>query len=91
MHRSVDLGTEQLIIETIINVGLSLWWVRIWGLEGIALASVVAYLVNKINMIVYNRVALGYKPKQYIPIGVFFSYNCLLVILFFVSKWFYAG
>ncbi|MFZ1703069.1 MAG: polysaccharide biosynthesis C-terminal domain-containing protein [Saprospiraceae bacterium] len=39
------------IIELIINLVLSLWWVRLWGLQGLVLATVVAYYVQKVGML----------------------------------------
>ncbi|MBK7410801.1 MAG: hypothetical protein IPJ40_23750 [Saprospirales bacterium] len=58
------------VVEMAINVGLSLWWVRIWGLEGIAMASVVAFLINKFNLIAYNYWKLGVPMSRYIPVRI---------------------
>lgn len=75
------------VVETLINVGLSLWWVRYWGLEGIAIASVVAFLVNKFNLIAYNYWVLGVPMSQYIPIRLWGFYTTALVAVFLLVNW----
>ena len=66
------------IIELIINVILSLIFVRIWGLPGIAFASVLAYLLNKVLMIIFLKSRFQINPSQYIPLNWYFFYNLLL-------------
>ncbi|MEM1220938.1 MAG: hypothetical protein AAGH79_18600 [Bacteroidota bacterium] len=73
------------IIETVVNVGLSLWWVRSYGLGGIAAASVVANLINKLNMILYCRWRWGIRPGQYISLPWYFSYLALLIAAYIIS------
>ncbi|MEO1715241.1 MAG: lipid II flippase MurJ, partial [Bacteroidota bacterium] len=73
------------IIETLVNVGLSLWWVRSYGLGGIAAASVVANLINKLNMMIYCRWQWGIRPGQYIALPWYFSYLALLIVAYIIS------
>ena len=74
------------IIETIINVSLSLWWVQLWGLEGIALATIVAMFVNKGNMIGFLYFKLGIKPHQYIPLRGYFILSTLLIVVYLIFR-----
>lgn len=70
------------LLETALNVGLSLWWVRFWGLEGVAMASVAAFLVNKLNLILYNYYFLGIAPGSYIPLKIWGLYTLGLMIVY---------
>ncbi len=78
------------LLETALNIGLSLWWVRIWGLEGIAMASVAAFLVNKLNLILYNYYVLGIAPGSYIPVKTWALYTFGLAIVYLLINWTYG-
>ena len=78
------------LIETAINIGLSLWWVRLWGLEGIAMASVVAFLVNKFNLIAYNYWILGAQVSKYVPLRLWGLYSLGLTTVYVLVNWFYG-
>jgi O-antigen/teichoic acid export membrane protein len=77
------------IIETLLNVGLSLWWVGIWGLPGIALASFVAFFVNKLNMILYNWFVLNIHPNKYLPLFDWAVLSAFLIGCYIVSLQFF--
>jgi O-antigen/teichoic acid export membrane protein len=77
------------IIETVINVGLSVWWVQIWGLQGIAAASVIAYMVNKVNLILYNQFQLGISWRSYTNVRVYLLYSIFLVLCFGFTYYFW--
>ena len=78
------------LIETGINIGLSLWWVRIWGLEGRAMASVVAFLINKFNLIAYNRWRLEIPMSRYIPVRIWLLYSAGLLLCYLLVNWLYG-
>lgn len=78
------------IVETVINVALSLWWVRFWGLQGIAMGSVVAFLVNKFNLIVYNYRVFGVPVQRYVPVRLWLGYSLGLGICYFLATWIYG-
>ena len=73
------------LIETVVNIALSLWWVRWLGLEGIALASLVAFSVNKANLIAFNYWKLGISPGEYLPWKKLLWLNLLLAAAYFAS------
>lgn len=70
------------ITETIVNVGLSWQLVQSAGMQGIALGSVVAFLVNKAFMILVAYRLLGVPPAAYIPWKWLLFYNMLLFALY---------
>ncbi|MCB0643973.1 MAG: polysaccharide biosynthesis C-terminal domain-containing protein [Phaeodactylibacter sp.] len=74
------------IVETIVNVGLSLWWVRFWGLEGIALATIVAFAVNKLNMILFLYFRFGIRPGAYIPMRGYLLLSTLLILVYLIFR-----
>ncbi|MBK6620641.1 MAG: oligosaccharide flippase family protein [Saprospirales bacterium] len=77
------------IFETALNIVLSLWWVRYWGLQGIAMASALAFMLNKFNLMAYNYWALGIPPGRYIPIRLWSAYSLGLVLCYLASIWIY--
>lgn len=74
------------ICELLINVGLSIWWVNIWGLEGIAWATVVAFLFEKVAMAIYLRLKFRISIQQYTNLGLFSLYTVLLLVTYLISS-----
>ncbi|MEO1514270.1 MAG: polysaccharide biosynthesis C-terminal domain-containing protein [Bacteroidota bacterium] len=73
------------ILELSINIALSLWWIDSYGLEGIALATVVAFLFEKLVMILYLYFRHGIRPGQYIPLLWYGGYVVLLLLAYVIS------
>ncbi len=73
------------IIELIINLSLSLYWVQVYGLEGIAFATVVAYMVNKVLLMGYVHFKMGISVSQYLPLKNYILWNLLLVGVFILT------
>jgi O-antigen/teichoic acid export membrane protein len=70
------------IIAIVLNIALSLAMIPTYGIVGVAVATVIIYLVEKTVLIAYNYYNLGIKPKDYIPLTWYFIYSCTTVILF---------
>jgi len=70
------------ILEIIFNIGLTLIMIPIYGIVGVALATVIIYLLEKILLILYNYYKLGIKPVEYISLKWYFAYSIILVSLF---------
>ena len=66
------------LIETIVNVTLSIILLKQYGLVGIAYATVIANFLNKVMMITFNYINLGIHPKTYIPFKTIAIYSALL-------------
>ncbi len=83
-HRNYQL----LVITTfelILNLGLSLWWVDLFGILGVAYATVVAYFVQKILLVVTAHRLESIKLKAYLDLPLYLKYNLALVIAFTLS------
>ena len=68
--------------ELIINVALSLIFVQFWGLPGIAFATVIAYLFEKIILTVIVKQRLNISLSSYLPTGLFYLYSAVIVVIF---------
>jgi len=72
-------------IEVVVNLGLSLYWVQDYGLEGIAFATVCAYFVNKIILISYNYFQFKIPLSDYLNVPKYVFYNLSLAVFFWIS------
>lgn len=69
-------------VEIVLNVTLSLYLVQFYGLVGIALATVIVYVIEKIYLMGYLYRKLKIKPTQYIPLKYHLIYSGILIVLF---------
>jgi len=73
------------VLEIIANLLLSYWWMQVWGVYGLAMATVVSYFIQKLILIVYNyhknQIPLGH----YIDIKYYLIYMTSLIIVFFIT------
>jgi O-antigen/teichoic acid export membrane protein len=71
------------LIELVINIPLSLLMIR-WGygIVGVAVATLIVYIISRIILVVYLWMAMNIKPKEYIPVRVFLIYSALITLLF---------
>lgn len=72
-------------VELVVLTLLSLWWGRKYGLQGVAWASVVAFMVDRVVLLWYNWKVLKVPPHHYVDWKNWLGYNLLLVIAFFIS------
>jgi O-antigen/teichoic acid export membrane protein len=72
--------------EFLLNVSLSLWFVQFWGIAGVAYATVVAYLFEKLYLIVIVQNKLNISITKYQNISRHLIYSLLLLILFYVVE-----
>lgn len=77
------------VLEIIINIILSYWWVQYWGVYGLAMATVVAYFVQKVILIIYNKIVNKISIDQYLPVKWYFIYTSLMILSFFISNFIY--
>ena len=73
------------LFELLLNLCLSLWLLNLYGLAGIAIATVVAYLFNKLFLLVYIWKRLNIKIEEYLDWRRYLIYNGLLLVVFWWS------
>ncbi len=71
------------LLEISINVSLSLWFVKLWGLPGIAYATIVAYLFEKFFLGACLVKKTGISPGKYLNISLLLVYSLLLLGVFY--------
>lgn len=67
-HQKTQWMTWSSLVELILNLTLSLVGLYYWGLVGIAGATVVAYSVEKLVLVVLTKRKLGISPLAYTPL-----------------------
>jgi O-antigen/teichoic acid export membrane protein len=70
------------VIEIVINVSLSLYWSKTFGLYGIALGTLAAYSFDKIFLVAVNAFVLKINPVRYIALAPLLLYSLLTVAAF---------
>jgi O-antigen/teichoic acid export membrane protein len=73
------------IIELIANIILSYWWMHLWGVYGLAFATVVANFIQKFILILYNKSFNNIPFSYYIDVKYYLSYCLLAVLALFYS------
>ena len=74
------------LIETTLNLGLSLILIQYLGLVGVALATMIAFTVEKIILVTYCSTQLNIGLSQYIDVKRYSLYSVLLVGSYFLSQ-----
>ena len=72
--------------ELIVNVALSLIFVQFWGLPGVAFATVIAYLFEKIILSIVVKQRLNISLSDYLPTGLFYLYSAGIVVIFIFAE-----
>ncbi len=73
------------LVELLINVVLSLIFIRSLGLFGVALATVFAYLIEKSLLVYYIWAKYQIGFAAYAPVRPLFAYNAVLVVAYIAS------
>jgi O-antigen/teichoic acid export membrane protein len=79
-HNGVILRTS--IIELLINIILSMVWVQYFGMIGLALATFMAYLAQKIIMVIELYRLEGIIISEYIDMKLYLFYTSLLLMTY---------
>lgn len=74
------------LFEIIINVGVSLWLANIMGVMGVAYATVIAYLFEKIYLVIACKRKLNIGLSNYLPLKIYFISSGLLVLVFIIVE-----
>lgn len=74
------------VLEVMIGVGLSIYWVHTdLGMYGVALATVIAYLFDKLFLMSYLGIKLKISPAKYISVEWYLFYVVILILSFAAS------
>lgn len=70
------------IVESIVHIILSLIFVEIFGIIGVAYATVISYIIEKLVLSVYLKIKIGITPDKYLNYKWLFVYIILLSIAY---------
>lgn len=70
------------VLELSLNIPLSLLLIHNYGTVGVALATLIVYVVEKIFLAGYLWIKMKIKPNDYIPVKVYLIYSVLIAALF---------
>ena len=70
------------LVEFIINVSLSLLFIQLWGIAGVAFATVIAFASQKIIWLIYNKKKLNLAVNDYVPLKLLLIYSVLTIAVF---------
>ncbi|NRB65626.1 MAG: polysaccharide biosynthesis C-terminal domain-containing protein [Saprospiraceae bacterium] len=74
------------VVDLLTNVIVSIWFISLWGLTGVALATVVAYSLEKALICAYLH------KKHQIPVGAYTDlrwwsgYSIILLAVYFIIQ-----
>jgi O-antigen/teichoic acid export membrane protein len=68
----------------IINCLLSFWFIYLFGISGIAYATAISFVVEKIMLAIYCKME-GISFKQYTPVGEYLLYSAVTVCVYYLS------
>ena len=74
------------ILEIIVNIVLSYWWMMYFGVYGLAAGTIVAFAVHKLILITYNYKVNGIRFEEYIEFKPYLIYTFLLIATFFITS-----
>ena len=69
-------------IEIVLNVILSLFLIKYYGTVGVALATVIVFIIEKVLLVAYNYFVLKIRPNLYIPVKTYLVYTILIILEF---------
>lgn len=75
------------VFELAINVALSLIFVQFFGIFGVALATVIAYYIEKAVLIAYCSMKLKIRVNKYIPVSLHLIMMGLMFGTYIITNW----
>ncbi len=70
------------ILEIILNVGLTILMIPTYGIVGVAVSTIIIFILEKLILIGYNFFKLKINPFDYIPVAWYLVYTAAIVVLF---------
>jgi O-antigen/teichoic acid export membrane protein len=81
-RRKTNVTLYTAAVEIAVNIPLSLWLIKPYGVVGVALATFIVYFLEKLFLIWYVWKKMKIKPQEYIPMTRWLIYSSLLILLF---------
>lgn len=78
------------LLELIVNIALSLYLIQYYGILGVAVATVIAYIVQKVTLVLYCKHKLNVNLSDYLDIKTHMVYSFLLYAAFVFSYSIYS-
>lgn len=75
------------LLEIIVNVTFSLYFVQIWGLAGVAYGTVVAYVFEKVLLMVFLSKSCDIKVSSYLNVSRHLFYSLILATEFIIIEY----
>ena len=75
-----------LFFEICVNVGFSLWLAGLVGIKGVAYGTFIAYLFEKVFLMIACQRILKISPVKYLPLKIYFISSTLLIFTFVLTE-----
>jgi O-antigen/teichoic acid export membrane protein len=75
------------LLELILNVVLSFILVRFFGIAGIAFATFIAFLFEKMYLSVVVKKKLNVSVSEYIPVKIYSIYSASIIVIFVFAEY----
>jgi O-antigen/teichoic acid export membrane protein len=74
------------LFEVILNIGLSLLLIRVWGIRGVALATVIAYYFERALLMAWVRIKLHIPAGRYTDVRKQLSWSAILLAAYLLAE-----
>ena len=75
------------LLELILNVALSFILVRFFGIAGIAFATFIAFLFEKMYLSIVVKKKLNVSVSEYIPVKIYSIYSASIIVIFVFAEY----
>ncbi|MEA1875298.1 MAG: polysaccharide biosynthesis C-terminal domain-containing protein [Bacteroidota bacterium] len=77
-------------LELVMNISLSLVFIQFMGIKGVAYATLVAYLFERIVLIIYVKLILGLPVSQYTNLRKHLVWSVVILLAFLFTELFFG-
>jgi len=81
-RRKTKVTLYAAAVEIAVNIPLSLFLIKPYGVVGVALATFIVYFLEKLFLIWYVWKKMKIRPQEYIPLKTWLIFSALLIALF---------
>lgn len=73
------------LIEIIVNIILSLIFIQFWGIAGVAIGTLISYIIESLFLVIYLKRKHNIAPSLYLPIKQYVFWTIMLILAFGIS------